>query len=58
MFGPEYDHNGNLCCGEDFMAGTICSDVPDHDGPHNTNCQTCGGDWYMETCTCPREDDE
>lgn len=48
----EIDHAGNPCCGEDFMAGTICSLPPGHPGPHGTDCQTCGGDWMNETCTC------
>lgn len=46
------DHAGNPCCGQDFMAGTICSLPPGHPGPHGADCQTCGGDWINETCTC------
>lgn len=48
----ERDRAGNPICGEDFMAGTICTLAPDHDGPHAPICQTCGGDWYLGTCTC------
>lgn len=39
-------------CGESFMAGTLCSLAPGHDGPHGTDCQVCGGDWMQNTCTC------
>ena len=42
-------------CGQDFMAGTICSLPKGHDGPHGTTCQECGQDWYSgkhaETCS-------
>lgn len=53
MFAGEYvDHGGNRCCGQDFMAGTICSLPPGHPGPHGTTCQVCSGDWYMGGCAC------
>ena len=58
-FSGERDHAGNPICGQDFMAGTICSDAPGHEGPHSAVCQVCEGDWYNETCTCdvPGEDE-
>lgn len=34
------------------MAGTICSLPPGHSGGCEATCQHCGGDWYMQTCTC------
>ena len=53
MFAGEYvDHGGNRCCGQDFMAGTICSLPPGHPGAHGTTCQVCSGDWYMGGCAC------
>jgi hypothetical protein len=51
----ERDHQGHPMCGQDFMAGTICSDKPGHDGAHSCVCQECGGDWYNETCTCEKD---
>ena len=47
------DAHGNPICGQDFMAGTICTLPPDHDGFHAPICQECGGDWYASECTCP-----
>lgn len=47
------DRWGNPICGADFMAGTICTDLPGHGGPHSPTCQRCGGDWYASTCGCP-----
>lgn len=54
-----HDHDGadRPYCGQDFMAGTICSDVPHHDGPCSPTCQDCGGDWYLGTCTCRTDGD-
>lgn len=52
--GYEHDHAGRPMCGHDFMAGTICSDEREHDGPHSARCQGCGGDWINGTCTCER----
>jgi len=46
------DSWGNPVCGQDFMAGTICTDVPGHSGGHRAFCQKCGNDWYDQTCTC------
>lgn len=43
-----------LSCGNDFMGGTICSLIAGHLGPDGTKCLFCDGDWYMETCTCPK----
>lgn len=43
---------GIWCCGESFMAGTICSLAPGHPGAHGTLCQTCGEDWYDDGCSC------
>jgi len=41
-------------CGEDFMAGTICSLAQGHDGPHAPVCRRCGVDWYANNgCACP-----
>lgn len=51
----ERDRWGNPICGQDFMAGTICTRAPGHEGFHAPECQTCGGDWYDETCTCSRK---
>lgn len=48
----EQDRWGNPICGQDFMAGTICTRAPGHTGFHAPECQQCGGDWYDETCTC------
>lgn len=49
-------------CGQDFMAGTICSLPEGHDGPHGTTCQECGQDWYSEghakTCSFFEDDEE
>ena len=47
-----HDSKGRPVCGQDFMAGTICSDAPGHDGGCSATCQTCGGDWINQTCTC------
>lgn len=44
---------GELVCGRDFMAGTICSDRAGHEGGCSAVCLTCGGDWMNGTCTCP-----
>lgn len=51
-YAGEHDAWGNPVCGQDFMAGTICSDEPGHEGPHSCVCQNCGGDWMNETCDC------
>jgi hypothetical protein len=51
-YAGERDHAGNPICGRDFMAGTICTDAPGHEGPHSPVCQVCEGDWYDGTCTC------
>lgn len=40
------------CCGHDFMAGTVCSLPPGHDGPHAPICQICDGDWAKGECDC------
>lgn len=50
--GYEHDQAGRPMCGHDFMAGTICSDEREHEGPHSARCQGCGGDWLNGTCTC------
>lgn len=48
-----YDTAGNLLCGQDFMAGTVCSLAPGHSGPHAPICQTCGVDWIANNgCEC------
>ena len=52
MFAPEHDHAGNPICGMSFMGGTICTMPPNHSGGCGALCQTCGGDWVNETCTC------
>lgn len=55
----EVDIHGNPICGQDFMAGTICSLPPDHEGFHRAICQGCGRDWYIGECRCvPLDDDE
>ena len=51
-FEGELDRAGNPTCGQSFMAGTICTDHPDHEGFCSPTCQNCGGDWYDQTCTC------
>lgn len=53
----ERDQWGNSICGQDFMAGTICSDEPGHEGGHSAKCQNCGEDWYDESCQCNVEDE-
>jgi hypothetical protein len=42
-------------CGEDFMAGTICSLAKGHSGEHGTICHKCGQDWYDQghATDCP-----
>jgi hypothetical protein len=57
-YAGERDLRGYAICGQDFMAGTICSDQPGHEGPHSCVCQICEGDWMNGTCTCPSEDEE
>ena len=52
------DRAGRLACGADFMAGTICSLPAGHLGPDEAACLDCGGDWMLDTCTCPAVDDE
>lgn len=52
------DSRGRTYCGQDFMAGTICTLPPDHDGHHAPICQECNGDWYDGTCTCSDDEDE
>ena len=58
---PSHDHGGNRICGQDFMAGTICTDSPNHFGAHSCRCQVCDGDWMNGTCICeipnPNPDD-
>lgn len=54
----ERDQWGNSICGQDFMAGTICSDEPGHEGGHSAKCQNCGLDWYDESCQCNVEDED
>lgn len=49
----QVDRHGNPICGRSFMAGTICTLWPDHDGAHEPTCQECGGDWYVQRCICP-----
>ena len=49
-YAPERDWAGNLICGADFMAGTICTRPPEHPGAHLAQCQSCGGDWELGTC--------
>ena len=56
--GYEHDQAGRPMCGHDFMAGTICSDEREHEGPHSARCQGCGGDWLNGTCTCAPADDD
>lgn len=51
----DYDRHGNPVCGQSFMAGTICTRPPGHDGGHAPYCQACKGDWYNGTCTCVGE---
>ena len=46
------DNAGRLACGQDFMAGAICSLLAGHLGPDAAECLDCGGDWVLETCTC------
>lgn len=46
-------------CGEDFMAGTICSLPEGHEGPHAPICRRCGVDWYLnDGCKCPPSTDD
>lgn len=45
-------------CETPFMAGTLCTDRPGHEGPHSAYCQECTGDWLADTCTCPGHCDE
>lgn len=52
------DRNGNTCCGASFMASTICTRKPGHDGAHAPLCQTCGGDWWASECTCPADEED
>ena len=54
----EEDSWGNPVCGQDFMAGTICTLPPEHDGAHRPICQNCGQDWYMGDCKCHGEEEE
>lgn len=51
-FEGELDAFGNPMCGQSFMAGTICSRPPKHDGSCAAECQNCGGDWINGTCEC------
>ena len=51
-----YEANPNigsqyLACGQDFMAGTICSLPAAHPGAHAAWCPNCGGDW-VAGCEC------
>lgn len=46
------DGNGNPCCGQSFMGGTICTMMPGHEGGHSAQCQGCDGDWINQTCVC------
>jgi hypothetical protein len=46
------DLDGQLACGGDFMAGTICSEDAGHGQEHGCRCRRCGGDW-MNGCSCP-----
>lgn len=40
-------------CGQDFMAGTICSLFAGHDGPCAAECPFCGNDWIKNPlCSC------
>lgn len=55
FYEPRYE---GWCCGHDFMAGTICSLQPNHEGPHAPICQICEGDWYDGTCECEEYDYE
>ena len=60
------DQDDEPDCGQDFMAGTICSLPASHvaEGtPHGTTCRECGADWYdgphKDTCShFTPEDDE
>lgn len=47
------DFAGRPICGQDFMAGTICTLAPGHEGYHAPACQGCGYDPYVgEECIC------
>lgn len=54
-FEGELDAFGNPCCGQSFMAGTICTDAPGHSGSCSTLCQGCGYDGAGEACSCYEE---
>lgn len=49
-----------ICCGQDFMAGTICSLKAGHRGPHAPICPFCGVDWFSDpgACECEYEVDD
>jgi hypothetical protein len=51
------DYRNRVLCGQDFMAGTICSLMAGHSGPDAACCLDCGGDWIDGSCTCNKDED-